>query len=251
MIMLGTTRTWIATTRLGYRLTGRQAPCRGRVVVASRQLSFTPARASPSPIQVPTIPTPNPSPTPREPLPRSLAPRRGLLLFSLPIHPTHWPARLELLSKLISTTTKVLSTHSIALNAVYDGVGTDVKFEDVETYPAKLLFPDGKVFHYSHFDQGTLDDIRFLEDVNWDVDNEAARKVGGRARDGKYEVLVCTHGSRDCRCGDRGGPLRDELLEEVRKRGLENEVVIREIAHVGGHKWVVLFITIIPRWVVK
>jgi hypothetical protein len=43
------------------------------------------------------------------------------------------------------------------------------------------------------------------------------------------EVLVCTHGARDCRCSDHGGPLVKALREEG--------VAVREIAHVGGHKW--------------
>lgn len=50
------------------------------------------------------------------------------------------------------------------------------------------------------------------------------------------EILVCTHGSRDCRCGDIGGDLVQSLRETARKRGID--VKVTECSHVGGHKWV-------------
>ena len=59
---------------------------------------------------------------------------------------------------------------------------------------------------------------------------------GRDAGDGKHEILVCNHGSRDCRCSDRGGPLVEALRKEVERRGVESRVKVSEIAHVGGHK---------------
>ena len=58
---------------------------------------------------------------------------------------------------------------------------------------------------------------------------------------GKREVLVCTHGSRDCRCEQTGGALVLALRTELARRGLEDEVAVNEIAHVGGHKCVFPF----------
>ncbi|THG97359.1 hypothetical protein EW145_g7631 [Phellinidium pouzarii] len=66
-------------------------------------------------------------------------------------------------------------------------------------------------------------------------------------------LLVCTHGARDCRCGDAGGALIDALRKELsmrRRRSNLNEDIngsvhsesvwkkirLGEIAHVGGHK---------------
>jgi hypothetical protein len=58
-------------------------------------------------------------------------------------------------------------------------------------------------------------------------------------------LLVCTHGSRDCRCGERGGEvvraLRDahaaRLASATDGRVAEKwrKVKIGEVAHVGGH----------------
>ncbi|KAJ3532240.1 hypothetical protein NMY22_g7823 [Coprinellus aureogranulatus] len=55
------------------------------------------------------------------------------------------------------------------------------------------------------------------------------------------DILVCTHGARDCRCGERGGKVYQALREEVTKMRLEEQglpkVRIGEVAHVGGHKY--------------
>lgn len=66
------------------------------------------------------------------------------------------------------------------------------------------------------------------------VDRQAALSVSGKKE--QVEIVVCTHGSRDCRCGDKGGALVDALKEEIGRRGLEGKVKVGEVAHVGGHK---------------
>jgi hypothetical protein len=48
-------------------------------------------------------------------------------------------------------------------------------------------------------------------------------------------LYVCTHGARDCRCGDRGQLLVTALREEVVRRDLK-QVRVGEVGHVGGHK---------------
>ncbi|KAH8113820.1 Sucrase/ferredoxin-like-domain-containing protein [Phellopilus nigrolimitatus] len=70
---------------------------------------------------------------------------------------------------------------------------------------------------------------------------------------GNALLLVCTHGARDCRCGDTGGAVARALKEELAARrarvgsadsggkGTHAEHVwwkirLGEIAHVGGHK---------------
>lgn len=56
-------------------------------------------------------------------------------------------------------------------------------------------------------------------------------------------VYVCTHGSRDCRCGVVGEQLKEELKAQVRKHQLRvlgetsKTVKVFGISHVGGHKW--------------
>ena len=69
--------------------------------------------------------------------------------------------------------------------------------------------------------------VTSIEGITKDQDQEQTRET-------KKEILVCTHGSRDCRCSDLGGALVKSLRSEISKRNLD--VQVREIAHVGGHK---------------
>jgi len=55
-------------------------------------------------------------------------------------------------------------------------------------------------------------------------------------------IYVCTHGARDCRCGDRGVQVYKALLEATKAEqmanptGPANRIKIGEVGHVGGHK---------------
>ncbi|KAF9975430.1 hypothetical protein BGZ73_000935 [Actinomortierella ambigua] len=49
-------------------------------------------------------------------------------------------------------------------------------------------------------------------------------------------ILVCTHGARDCRCGDRGGELQRILKDMVEQTGLSSAVKVYGVSHIGGHK---------------
>ncbi|KAH6909796.1 Sucrase/ferredoxin-like-domain-containing protein [Coprinopsis sp. MPI-PUGE-AT-0042] len=56
----------------------------------------------------------------------------------------------------------------------------------------------------------------------------------------EIDVYVCTHGARDCRCGDMGGRVADALRREARRYNDERKtprIRIGEIGHVGGHKY--------------
>lgn len=61
--------------------------------------------------------------------------------------------------------------------------------------------------------------------------------------DETVHLLVCTHAARDCRCGVFGGALVQALREEVeRVHNLKIKIKIGEVAHIGGHKCVLLLI---------
>lgn len=69
----------------------------------------------------------------------------------------------------------------------------------------------------------------------------------------EVHIYVCTHGARDCRCGDRGRKVYDALvhsLNGIRERdpgGPVSRVRIGEVGHIGGHKYVVV-IHSLPLW---
>lgn len=55
-------------------------------------------------------------------------------------------------------------------------------------------------------------------------------------------LYVCTHGARDCRCGDTGGAVARTIRAELERRRQRNaadpstRIKLAEVAHVGGHK---------------
>jgi len=59
----------------------------------------------------------------------------------------------------------------------------------------------------------------------------------------EIHLYVCTHGARDCRCGNTGGAvakaLRGELtrLRKVDPSGIVSRVKFAEVGHVGGHQY--------------
>ncbi|KAG0224280.1 palmitoyltransferase akr1 [Actinomortierella wolfii] len=50
-------------------------------------------------------------------------------------------------------------------------------------------------------------------------------------------ILVCTHGARDCRCGERGGDMYRILKDMVDQTGLSSAVKVYGVSHIGGHKY--------------
>lgn len=222
--------------------TGSYVPTRTNSTSTRRAIALDLPPLSPSPASS-SANTQAVEPTSYEPLPRSLAYRRGLLLLHVPVPPARWPARLEMASALLSQANAVLKGTGIAVNAIWDGDGDagvdafDGEGGAGETYRARLLYPDGKVFAYDTFDAAVLTSGSFARDVGYVPDQAAAVAPGGqRAAQGRAEILVCTHGSRDCRCADRGGALVHALRDEVERRKMGGRVTVGEIAHVGGHK---------------
>ena len=55
-------------------------------------------------------------------------------------------------------------------------------------------------------------------------------------------LYVCTHGARDCRCGEWGSKVANALRYEIDQRkekepmGKYSRVVVGEVGHVGGHQ---------------
>lgn len=50
-------------------------------------------------------------------------------------------------------------------------------------------------------------------------------------------VFVCTHASRDKRCGVCGPVILERFKQEVSSRGLTNQISLRPCSHVGQHKY--------------
>ena len=102
-------------------------------------------------------------------------------------------------------------------------------------YPAQLRYPDGRVFSFHSFSSSTLGTAELDAGVGYEPENTG--EVERMDEGGKHEILVCTHGARDCRCAEKGGSLVDALRHEIGRRDVGARVRIKEIAHVGGHKY--------------
>jgi hypothetical protein len=136
-----------------------------------------------------------------------------------------------------------LKKSGIVVNAVWDGVSdsTEMIGMQEEVYGARLLWPDGSSYLFERFSKETVmsGDVGRIMDRK--VDRQKALNPGDIVKEGeegekKWEILVCTHGNRDCRCGETGGELVRALKAEIKTRGLEEKVRVGEVAHVGGHK---------------
>ncbi|KAK9899800.1 hypothetical protein P389DRAFT_4199 [Cystobasidium minutum MCA 4210] len=74
----------------------------------------------------------------------------------------------------------------------------------------------------------------------------------------EIDVYVCTHGARDCRCGDIGSAFYDALVFEAKRRGLGNAahtfgegkgpIRIHRTTHIGGHRYAATCFTSTGDW---
>lgn len=106
-------------------------------------------------------------------------------------------------------------------------------------YPDFVDVPSLSIAEWSAFEQ-TLDN---LPPVGSPLPSTSA--AGNRPE--RTHIFVCTHRTRDCRCGDLGEPLYEALLGEIRRRKLGGELTAAEagasgvhiarVAHIGGHKY--------------
>lgn len=91
-----------------------------------------------------------------------------------------------------------------------------------------------------------------------------AHALGGRNID-HITILICSHGTRDSRCGILGPILQSEFMKQMKRAGIrvfetfesvgsdkspsENGATVNLISHVGGHRWagnVIIYIP--PSW---
>ncbi|KAF9608959.1 hypothetical protein IFM89_012136 [Coptis chinensis] len=81
----------------------------------------------------------------------------------------------------------------------------------------------------THFDVDTFVEEVLVKDGEWHPGTPEALK-------GSY-VFVCSHGSRDRRCGVCGPALVTRFSEEIDAHGLQGQVSVSPCSHIGGHKY--------------
>ena len=109
---------------------------------------------------------------------------------------------------------------------------------DVISYPSKLLWR----VRMSQIDSFVAA-IRLISSGEtefnyYDISVEGCRPLSSVAHFRGHIVLVCTHGSRDARCGRCGPPLMKAMRKELERRNLgPEEINIIATSHIGGHKF--------------
>ncbi|PCH38967.1 hypothetical protein WOLCODRAFT_110374 [Wolfiporia cocos MD-104 SS10] len=115
----------------------------------------------------------------------------------------------------------------------YAGIGEGDAWER-EAYCATAFAPDGRVLEVPEVTMENLEEVgeRLREHTLGGNASEASS-----TNEHKIHLYVCTHGARDCRCGETGGEVEAALRQEVAKRGIKDKVMVGSVAHIGGHKY--------------
>ncbi|XLR49633.1 hypothetical protein S83_000305 [Arachis hypogaea] len=92
-----------------------------------------------------------------------------------------------------------------------------------------LIFPDMVRYRrLTHFDVETFVEEVLVNDGEWRPGNPEALLAS--------YVFVCSHGSRDRRCGACGPVLVSRFREEIELLGLQGKVFVSPCSHIGRHK---------------
>ena len=77
-----------------------------------------------------------------------------------------------------------------------------------------------------------------LDDIEGRISNYLNGPVT-KSTSATAHLYVCTHGARDCRCGERGQQVYDALVRAVREStsSLAKNIEVSAVGHVGGHKY--------------
>ncbi|XP_028772364.1 altered inheritance of mitochondria protein 32-like [Neltuma alba] len=143
-----------------------------------------------------------------------------------------WPSNVETsdsdpLPKLLATTVKSRKNDiTIKTKITVCEAREEAGFLDGDV----LLFPE--MIKYRGLTVSNIDG--FVEDVMVNGKPWSAGVPDEMA--GSY-VFVCSHASRDVRCGVCGPALIDKFNEEIELRGLKDQVFVWACSHLGGHKY--------------
>lgn len=147
-------------------------------------------------------------------------------------NPSVWPPRIEAaefdrLPRLLSAAVgarKPDMKRETRLTICEGHDGTETSNGDV------LIFPDMiRYRRLTHFDVDTFVEEVLVKNSEWLPGTP--EKLKG------WYVFVCSHASRDRRCGVCGPPLVSRFKEEIETHGLLGKVSVSPCSHIGGHKY--------------
>lgn len=147
-------------------------------------------------------------------------------------HPQVWPPRIEaaefdrlprlLSAALMARKSEMKKQTRLTICEGHDG--TETSNGDV------LIFPDMiRYRRLTHFDVDTFVEEVLVKDGEWQP--VTPEKLIGSC------IFVCSHGSRDRRCGVCGPAVVARFKEEIESHGLQGKVSVSPCSHIGGHKY--------------
>ncbi|KAF7377509.1 Altered inheritance of mitochondria protein 32 [Mycena sanguinolenta] len=165
-----------------------------------------------------------------KPLQGSVASHRSYILLNSPSPPSEFPSRF---STTLQRALQVQTTRWGGLvNFAWTGSpkGSDDSSTSVTAFSAL-----GGAIHFPNLSLSNVDEI--AEKLR----QHATASPMTFVEVPEVHIYVCTHGARDCRCGDMGGKVFQALRDELDRRiladpnGPAKGVVLGEVGHVGGH----------------
>ncbi|RDX83141.1 hypothetical protein CR513_35963, partial [Mucuna pruriens] len=147
-------------------------------------------------------------------------------------NPAVWPPRIEAaefdrLPRLLHAAVNARKPHikkETCLTICEGHDGTETSNGDV------LIFPDMiRYRRLTHFDVETFVEEVIVKEGEWLPGNPESLKAS--------YVFVCSHGSRDRRCGVFGPILVSRFREEIEFHGLQGKVLVSSCSHIGEHKY--------------
>jgi len=110
-----------------------------------------------------------------------------------------------------------------------DSLIDQISDKEEESYSATAFSVNGHPLEIDRLSLSNLDQV---------VQHITTQASGTRIDRGDLiYIYVCTHGARDCRCGETGGQVARTLREEIDKRNLSSLVKLGQTTHVGGHQY--------------
>ncbi|KAG8712005.1 hypothetical protein FRC08_015158 [Ceratobasidium sp. 394] len=165
------------------------------------------------------------------------------LILQTPYPPRTWPPKLQDASPLLSEVSALLKQHGGLVNFAWapsepdsrtDNTPTEVwqQTDKPESYRGTLYSLNKPPYTIPVVSKSSLPELS-------SIIPRASQFFGALGAPTTHpqksiDLYVCTHGARDCRCGDIGG----EIVQVLRDRSAgRSDIRVFEIGHVGGHKW--------------
>ncbi|KAF8714560.1 Sucrase/ferredoxin-like, partial [Rhizoctonia solani] len=179
------------------------------------------------------------------PLPGTAPEHSFHLILQTPYPPPTWPSKLQDASPLLRDISALLKQHGGIVNFAWapplsetptegsSSVGGVWQESDKpESYKGILYSPDRDPYTMPVVSKSSLPELSSI--IPRPLQSPGALSPpNSRSPAAKViDIYVCTHGARDCRCGDIGGEIAYALRAMKRP-----DVRVFDIGHVGGHKW--------------